>query len=153
MTKPLQIIAAALLALLAAPALAIEAPGVSHVWQGPSGNEAAAGGHDLVAYFAGSATLGNAETSVNYKGARYLFSSIENRDTFLADPEKYLPAFGGHCAWAASQGRKAGPDPKVFRVDGGVLYLNCSRQAESNWLAGQPELMQSAAAWWAEQKK
>ncbi|WP_416909218.1 MAG: YHS domain-containing (seleno)protein [Polymorphobacter sp.] len=152
MTKPLQIIAAALLAL-AAPALAIEPPSVSHVWQGPSGTEAAAGGYDLVAYFAGSATPGSKDFSATHKGATYLFSSIANRDTFLADPERYLPAFGGHCAWAASQGRKAGPDPKVFRVDGGILYLNCSRQAEANWLAGQPDTMKAATAWWAEQTK
>jgi YHS domain-containing protein len=152
-TKPLALIAAALLALLANPALAIEMPAKSHVWQGASGQDAAANGHDLVAYFAGAATPGNPEISVTHKGAKYLFTSIENRDTFLASPEEFLPAFGGHCAWAASQGRKAGPDPKVFRVDDGVLYLNCSKQAEANWLAGQPETMKAATAWWAEQTK
>jgi len=141
------------MALFANPAIAIEVPKSSHVWQGASGQDAAANGHDVVAYFAGTASPGNPEISVVHRGAKYLFTSIENRDAFLASPEKFLPAFGGHCAWAASQGRKAGPDPKVFRVDGGVLYLNCSKQAEANWLAGQPETMKAATAWWAEQTK
>lgn len=153
MTKPLQIIAAALMALLAIPTLAIEIPGKSSVYQGASGEEAAANGHDVIAYFAGTATPGNPEINVVHKGARYLFASIANRDTFLASPDRFLPAFGGHCAWAASQGRKAGPDPKIFRVDDGVLYLNCSRDAEAKWLAGQPELMKAAAAWWDEQNR
>jgi hypothetical protein len=152
-TKPLALIAATLMALLANPALAIEAPRTSHVWQGASGQEAAANGHDVVAYFAGAATPGNPEISAMQKGAKYIFTSIENRDTFIASPDKFLPAFGGHCAWAASQGRKAGPDPKVFRVDDGILYLNCSRDAEAKWLAGQPETMKAATAWWAEQTK
>lgn len=153
MTKLLHITAATLLVLLAAPGMAIEAPKVSHVYQGASGQDAAANGHDVVAYFAGTANSGNPEISITHNGAKYLFTTIQNRDTFLANPEKFLPAFGGHCAWAASQGRKAGPDPKVFRVDDGILYLNCSKQAEENWLAGQPETMKAATAWWAEQTK
>lgn len=153
MATRLILIAAALMASFAAPASAIDTPVVPKVWQGAAGAEAAVSGHDPVAYFSGTATPGNPQISVVHEGAKYLFSSVENRDAFLANPAKFLPQFGGHCAWAASEGRKAGGNPKIFRVDDGKLFLNCSAEAEAKWLAGLPGTQERATAWWDAQKR
>ncbi len=136
---------------LSQPALAIDVPARPDVWQGADGTSPAVSGYDPVAYFSGIATPGSPTISVTHEGARYQFSSIENRDAFLASPAKYLPIFGGHCGWAASEGRKAGGNPKIFRIDDGKLLLNCSPEAESKWLAGLPGTQERATAWWAAQ--
>jgi YHS domain-containing protein len=153
MANRLSMIAA--LIMLTAPlgAGAIDAPQAAPVWQGTGGTEAAAGGHDPVAYFSGTATPGDPAISAPYQGARYLFASVANRDSFLANPQHFLPAFGGHCGWAASEGRKAGGNPKVFRIEDGVLVLNCSAEAEAKWIAGLPGTRERATAWWAQQGK
>jgi YHS domain-containing protein len=135
--------------VLAAIDAPVTSPVASPVWKGPDGQAPAVSGHDVVAYFGGAAVPGDPAIAAEHEGARYLFSSIANRDSFLAEPARYLPQYGGHCAWAASQGRAAGPDPKVFIIEDGKLYLNCSKAAEENWLAGQPGLKAQAAAWWA----
>ena len=37
-----------------------------------------------------------------YKGYVYYFSTDENLQTFLDDPDKYLPKYGGFCAWGVA---------------------------------------------------
>ena len=37
-----------------------------------------------------------------YQGYLYYFSSDKNLQTFLGDPEKYLPKYGGFCAWGVA---------------------------------------------------
>src|SRR3977135_3236354 len=58
-------------------------------------------GYDPVSYFTtGKPTPGLAEFSTTYKWATYRFSSAENRDRFIATPEKFVPQYGGYCALA-----------------------------------------------------
>ncbi|MBB6228787.1 YHS domain-containing protein [Polymorphobacter multimanifer] len=153
MMKRLSVLGVLMMLVAPLPALAIDAPRSAPVWQGASGTEAAVGGHDPVAYFSGSAIPGDPAISADFGGARYLFATMANRDAFLGDPARYLPAFGGHCGWAASEGRKAGGNPKVFRIEDGVLVLNCSPDAEAKWIAGLPGTRERATAWWAAQDK
>src|SRR5215469_17128828 len=60
-------------------------------------------GYDPVAYFTvGKPTPGLAQFSATYEGAVYRFTSAANRDTFRAAPDKFLPQYGGYCAYAIS---------------------------------------------------
>ena len=69
-------------------------------------------GYDAVAYFAvDSAVKGDAKYSYVWNGAKWLFSSEENMNKFMADPEAYAPQFGGYCAYAVSEGYTADADP------------------------------------------
>lgn len=80
-------------------------------------------GYDAVAYFTEEKPVkGNKAYSVTYKDAIFLFSSTENRDVFQASPEKYLPQYGGYCAYGTASGYKAPIDPHAFTLDGGKLY-------------------------------
>lgn len=82
-------------------------------------------GADPVAYFTESqAVIGSAEFSHEWNGATWHFASAENRDLFSADPEKYAPQYGGHCAWDAAQGYVATIDPTAWSVVDGKLYSN-----------------------------
>src|SRR5258708_21108201 len=62
-------------------------------------------GYDPVAYFInGAPTKGSEQYSFARKGVTYRFASEGNLEKFKADPEKYLPRYGGYC-----------PDPMSLR--------------------------------------
>ena len=55
-------------------------------------------GYDTVAYFnQEKAVKGTAQYNCEYKNKTWYFSSAENRDAFLANPEKFTPQYGGFC--------------------------------------------------------
>ena len=59
-------------------------------------------GYDPVGYFnLGKAVKGKKEISVSYQGVVYNFSSVENKNTFLKNPAKHEPQYGGWCAGRA----------------------------------------------------
>lgn len=79
-------------------------------------------GYDVVAYHAtGKPTPGDAGVTASHDGATYRFASAANRDAFTADPAKYLPVYGGYCAYGLSQGYKVKVDPEVWRIVDGKL--------------------------------
>lgn len=135
----------ALLALLAAPLLLAAGP----VWTGRDGAAPAAGGMDVVSYFSGTPVPGDPAHEATHQTARFLFATPENLAAFKAAPGRYLPQYGGHCAWAASEGRRAGGDPQVWRIVEGKLYFNCSKSAEEKWLANLKTNLEKADEWWA----
>lgn len=88
----------------------------------------AVGGFDPVAYFVdGKATEGESSISLVIDGVSYQFASTANKTLFEADPEAYLPAYGGYCAWAVGQGYIADIDPEAWTIHEDRLYLNYSK--------------------------
>jgi YHS domain-containing protein len=93
-----------------------------------------ASGYDVVAYFMdGKAIEGTKAFRTKYKGAEWRFASAAHREAFVAAPEKYLPQYGGYCAWAVSKGYTAPSDPKVWKVIDGKLYLNYNADIQATW--------------------
>ncbi len=91
-------------------------------------------GYDPVAYFInGAPTKGSEQYSLTWKGVTYRFASAGNLDKFKADPEKYLPQYGGYCAYAMSLDRIADIDPSRWAIVNGKLYLNNGFVAEKLW--------------------
>ena len=103
------------------------------------------GGHDTVAYHAPEnveehrAVKGDGDLTVEYAGATWRFSSEETRDAFLADPDRYRPAYGGHCANALSLGegliRTDGETREIFEDQLYVFYAPRGRKRwnDGNW--------------------
>ncbi|MBU2939051.1 hypothetical protein KO494_05800 [Lacinutrix sp. C3R15] len=84
----------------------------------------AAEGYDVVAYFNNQALEGNNTYTTQHNGVTYLFSTKENLNTFIKNPEKYSPQFGGYCAYAiALKSKKVGINPEAFQVINNKLYL------------------------------
>jgi len=52
-----------------------------------------------------------------HRGTTYSLSNQEAKEIFLAEPDKYLPQFGGYCATAISQGKLRGADCTNFKVN------------------------------------
>ncbi len=95
-------------------------------------------GYDPVAYFTESkAVRGSGFNVATYNGQTYLFASKENKELFQKNPEKYLPQFGGWCAYGVSIGKKFHTDPNVFAIVDGKLYLNLDKEIQEKWNADQ----------------
>lgn len=142
------IVAASALALspiaLALPALAQAAPVYT-----AKNSQVAVNGYDPVAYFtAGEPVKGSEDFTATHHGAEFRFANQENLDTFLGDPDKYAPQFGGYCAWAVSQGYTAPGNPKNWAVVDGKLYLNYNSEVQNTWNAERDELIPAAATNW-----
>lgn len=80
-------------------------------------------GYDVVAYFDGTPTLGDAVLKAEFDGSTYYFSSEENKAKFEANPQQYVPAFGGYCALAMSEDNIMDVDPRNFKIVDGRLLL------------------------------
>ena len=71
-------------------------------------------GYDLVSYHQPSGPVrGSGYHAKAYKGVTYIFANEGNAETFAANPEKYLPEFGGFCAMGVAKGKKIEVDPMV----------------------------------------
>ncbi|SHG56240.1 YHS domain-containing (seleno)protein [Flagellimonas flava] len=68
----------------------------------------------------------------------YYFTDAEQKKKFDANPSKYLPQYGGFCAFGVYAGAKFRPDPNKFIVKDGEYFLylyNLELDAQQLWLA------------------
>ena len=120
----------------------------------PLAQAAGLDGFDPVSYFSDSKPVkGEASISALHQGETYQFSSTQNRDTFAANPERYLPQYGGHCAWAIAQGKLAPGNASVFKVVDGKLYLNVNPDVAARWEKDVPGFIRAADQQWPKIKK
>lgn len=106
-------------------------------------------GYDVVSYHTGKRPVrGNGNFVAVHDGATYQFSSEENQKLFENNPDKYVPAYGGYCAFGVSVGKKFIGDPEVWRIVGDKLYLNLDTGIQSEWLKDVPGRIQTADANW-----
>lgn len=107
-------------------------------------------GYDPVAYFTeGEPTRGSADHSATFEGATYRFATAEHRAAFEANPDKYVPAYGGYCAYGLAMGQKVAVDPEVWEIVDGTLYLNVNQDVQERWEADIPGFIESADHNWS----
>ncbi len=134
-------------ASLASPALAQSRTGGA-----PNSMYAGIGlkGYDPVAYFTGGKAQKGLETiTATNAGLTWRFANAAHKAAFEKEPAKYLPQYGGFCAWGVANGKLFDIDPadgwtitdgKLFVVfNGDILKLFKADQtalvakAEQNW--------------------
>ena len=99
----------------------------------------AAHGFDVVGYFTQNQPIfGSASHSTVYKDATYRFASAENLRAFEANPAKYVPQYGGYCAYGVSVGVKFDGDPRLWKVVDGKLYFNLNEDIQKLWFKDIP---------------
>jgi YHS domain-containing protein len=111
-------------------------------------------GYDVVSYFNNKAEKGNKEFTTDFDGVKFKFSSKEHLEIFKKSPKKYIPQYGGFCAYALGvKAEKVDINPKTFEIRDGKLYLfydswgtntfelwkkegaeNLQKKADKNWL-------------------
>jgi YHS domain-containing protein len=110
---------------------------------------AALSGYDAIAYQdEGAAVRGETTITTEWNGATWRFATPAHLAQFRADPARYAPAYDGHCAYAASEGRKSGGMPELWQVKGGRLYLLCSKSAVEKWTSEFDTRLARANANW-----
>ncbi len=106
-------------------------------------------GADPVAYFSEERHVeGSSDFEAEWMEATWRFASAENRDLFLAEPEKYAPQYGGYCAFAVAHGYTAKIDPEAWRVVEDKLYLNYSPEIQKKWEAQRDAFIERANENW-----
>ena len=106
-------------------------------------------GYDPVAYFTDDRPVpGDPAMTATHQGVTYRFATAAHRDAFMADPARYLPQYGGYCAFGLSRGYKAVVDPTAFTVAGGRLFLNYNRSVQDIWRRSQNEMITRADENW-----
>jgi len=97
---------------------------------------------------------GSPRFSAEHEGVTYFFTSGEQRKTFLASPERFLPAYGGYCAFGCSVESRFVPDPNSFEIIDGRLHLflkNEEVDARTLWNKEKlPEVKAKADSYWRE---
>ncbi|CAM3479818.1 YHS domain-containing (seleno)protein [Parendozoicomonas haliclonae] len=114
----------------------------------------AVGGYDPVAYFTEEdAMKGSEDFEYDWQGAKWRFISQKHLDLFKANPEKYAPRYGGHCAWAvASKNRLYRGSPQHWDIVQGELYLNHSDSVNRRWRANSQQHIGEADENWEQLK-
>ena len=148
--RPASILVLLVVALLSAhPGSAVAASAKSPVAAVNAAAGAGVKGYDVVAYFTvGQPTPGVDQHAYRWKGVTYRFASAGNLERFKADPEKYLPQYGGYCAYAMSINRIADIDPSRWAIVDGKLYLNNGFFAEKLWSLNKSGNITSADRNW-----
>jgi len=81
-------------------------------------------GYSPVSYFTkGMAEPGSPEHAATHDDVTYFFTSPEQVELFEQNPEKYLPAYGGWCAFGAAVQNHFPVDPEAFKIVDGRLML------------------------------
>ncbi len=110
-------------------------------------------GYDPVAYFTeGKPMKGSGYHVAEYQGVTYAFASNDHKDMFKDNPGKYVPAYGGYCAFGVAVGKKFVSDPETWKVVNGTLYLNLDKDIQSKWLQDVPGYITKSEANWKEIK-
>ena len=115
-------------------------------------------GYSPVSYLdLGLAQKGVKAYKSEYNKVNYYFTSAEQKSKFDKNPQKYLPQYGGYCAFGVYAGAKFRPDPNKFIVKDGKYFLylyNLELDAEQLWLAekNHQKLVKKADTNWSKLK-
>jgi YHS domain-containing protein len=135
--KANHLITLALGLLLAAPALAqVPTKADGKYLQNLDANGCGFQGYDPVAAFTmpDQTIKGKPEFVSAFEGAKYWFSTAENKATFDANPAKYAPLYGGFCAIAVAEGNLRPTQAWTHRITpDGHLTLNHNAKALKIW--------------------
>lgn len=106
-------------------------------------------GYDVVSYFSNKALEGKSTYSTSYDGVKYKFYNKENLDKFKSNPSKYVPQYGGWCAYAmGNKGEKVNIDPETFEIREGKLFLfynSWGNNTLKSWLKEKPVTLRKQA--------
>lgn len=104
----------------------------------------------------GIAQKGVKEHKTTHNGLNYYFTSNDQKKKFESNPTKYLPQYGGYCAFGVSVGAKFRTDPNKFIVKDGKYFLflyDLEVDAQQLWLDGSHnKLVQTADKNWSSLK-
>lgn len=110
-------------------------------------------GYDAVSFFAATGPVkGYDSLSVSWENTEWLFSSLENKAAFAANPGMYAPQYGGYCAYGMSRNYKAPVSIDTWTVEDGKLYFNYNKKVKNIWNKDRGGYIEKANANWPDVK-
>jgi YHS domain-containing protein len=114
-----------------------------------SGLGVALRGNDAVALATGlEVTPGQAVFTVEHDGVAYYFAAAATMQLFTADPDRYLPQYGGFCALGVAKGKKLDANPRFADIVDGKLYVFLNAAVFEAYQADKAGILAQAAANW-----
>lgn len=91
-------------------------------------------GYDPVSYFIdGKPIAGKEEFVYTWNNANWYFSDQQHLDSFKVNPDRYIPQYGGYCAYGMYEGHKAPTSPDAWTIVDGKLYFNYNLKVRDLW--------------------
>jgi len=112
-------------------------------------DEVALDGYDPVAYFESSKAIKvGLENSYSHLGLQWYFQNSENRASFEADPQAYIPQFGGFCAYELADENLVLSNPEFWYIHNKKLYLFSDEDAKNEWFENISLILPQAQSQW-----
>jgi len=106
-------------------------------------------GFDPIAYFTDrAALLGKGEFEHRHAGAVWRFRNAGNRDAFAANPDVYMPRFGGYDPLGVARGAAVAGNPREWLIVGDRLYLFYSADSRAAFVADSGRAIAAAEKEW-----
>jgi len=114
-----------------------------------SGAGVAARGDDVVALATDLDVVpGLARFTVEHDGVAYYFASEKTMKAFAADPERYVPQYGGFCAFGVAIGKKLDASNRYADIVDGKLYVFLNAVAFDKYKEDKAGTLAKAAQNW-----
>jgi hypothetical protein len=106
-------------------------------------------GFDPVAYFTDAKAIqGKGEFEQVLAGAAWRFASAGNSAAFRADPDVYMPRFGGYDPVGVARGVAVAGNPRLWIISGERLYLFYSAEARDEFAGDSDRIAATADREW-----
>jgi hypothetical protein len=106
-------------------------------------------GFDPVAYFTDAEALaGKGEFEQVVAGAVWRFRSEGNRAAFVADPDVYMPRFGGYDPVGVARGVAVAGNPLLWTISGERLYLFYTDDTRKEFVSDSDRVTATANRSW-----
>lgn len=106
-------------------------------------------GYDVIAFHTDSAAIkGSKEFSYEWKNTLWYFVNEQHLNQFKSNPEKYVPEYGGWCAYGTSRGYKAPTEASTFTFIHGKLYFNYNQSVKNTWIKNTDRYIEKADVNW-----
>jgi YHS domain-containing protein len=104
---------------------------------------------DPVAFFVdGRPEKGDPKIQSIYQGARYVFTSADHKRMFDAEPAKYVPVYGGYCAYGVANGHTVPVKIETWQIFDNKLILNYDSDVRTKFDKDKSGNLQKADANW-----
>ncbi len=106
-------------------------------------------GFDPVSYFlAGRAEMGSQDVQLKFTGVTWQFRNEANREAFRAQPDVYVPRFGGYDPVALTRGVPVPGHPTLFVIHDGRLYLFQKPENREAFIVAPQTTIEAARSFW-----
>ena len=109
-------------------------------------------GNDPVSYQTqAQPTKGDPAIKIAHDGGMYRFANAANRDTFVKNPSKYAPQYGGFCSNGAPYSIMLGGSTNTYKVVDGRLFMFSGPDSRKYWEMDERRNLELGDQYWKDE--